>query len=67
MENEIKYNGSGYYDPTPYEAIKNIEDEIPEERLRKLLKAVFTICDLAGFTLECRLVLKDKKTGKVWR
>ena len=24
-DREVKYNGSGYYDPTPYEAIKRIE------------------------------------------
>ena len=64
MDN-IKRNGSGYYDPTAYEAINNIARE--EERLHILLKAIFAVCELAGFHVEERIVLKDKKTGKIWR
>lgn len=56
---------AGYSDPTAYQALKNIELE--EERFRKLLYAIFDICELAGFEIEGRIVLVDKRSGKVWR
>jgi hypothetical protein len=62
---EFKRNSSGYVDPTAYAAIKNIDAE--SERFQKLLTAIFTICDLAGFHLEERIVVRDKRTGKIWR
>lgn len=68
MRNPEKYNASGCKDLTPYQAIKNItREEQAEERFNKLLATIFYIVDLAGFHLEERVVLKDKKTGKVWR
>lgn len=61
-------NASGYMDLTAYEAIRNVEREAEaEERFKKLLNTIFYICDLAGFRIEGRVVLQDKKTGKVWR
>ena len=38
-----------------------------EERFRKLLRTIFYICDLAGFKIEDRIVLVDKRTGRVWK
>ncbi len=64
MINPEKLNGSGCKDLTAYEAIRNVESE---ERFNKLLKTIFSICELAGFHVEGRIVLKDKKTGKIWR
>lgn len=64
-EREFRRNTSGYVDPTAHEAIKNIDAET--ERFQKLLTAIFAICDIAGFHIEGRIVLKDKKTGKIWR
>lgn len=64
-DREIRRNASGYFDPTAYEAIKNVEGD--SERLQKLLTAIFAICDVAGFHIEERIVLKDKRTGKIWR
>lgn len=69
---ELKRNGSGYYDPTAYKAIKNLDREdrpsrAEEKRVRKLLKAIFAICEIAGFHIEERLVLKDNETGRIWR
>lgn len=62
---ELKVNAEGYSDPTAYEAIKNtIKDE---ERFHKLLDTIFAICELSGFHIEERIVIKDKRTGKVWR
>lgn len=71
MNSEI-LNGSGCKDFTAYDAIKNIEREerlkqAEEERHKTLLMMIFGICDLAGFHVENRIVLKDKKTGKIWR
>lgn len=58
-------NHEWYSDPTASEAIKNIEEE--DDRFHKLLYAIFDICELANFEIEGRIVLVDKKTGKVWR
>lgn len=64
MLHKDKLNGSGCKDLTAYEAIKNIEDET---RVNKLLATIFNVCELAGFRVENRIVLKDKRSGKVWR
>lgn len=65
-----RYNASGCRDDTAYQALKNIEREqnrADTERIKKLLATVFYICDLAGFSIDGRIALRDKKTGKVWR
>lgn len=59
-------NAEGYSDPTAYEALRNIESK-EDERFHKLLYAIFDICDLAGFEIKGRIVLLDKKSGRVWR
>ncbi len=58
-------NSEGYKDLTAYQAIKNIDKE--EEKFQKLLNAIFDICELAGFKIEGRIVLVNKKTGRIWR
>lgn len=61
-------NASGYMDLTAYEAIRNVDREAEaEKRYKKLLSTIFYICDLAGFHIEGRLTIRDKKTGKIWR
>jgi hypothetical protein len=61
-------NASGCLDLTAYEAIRNVDREADaERRYKKLLSTIFYICDLAGFHIEGRITIKDKKTGKVWR
>lgn len=62
---EDKKNKSGCYDFTACEAIQNVSKE--EERFNKLLHTIFYICKLAGFEIDGRIVLVDKKTGRVWR
>ena len=62
---DIKRNGSGYVDPTAYEAIKNVSEE--KERFDRFLGVLFSICELSDFHIEERIVVKDKRTGKVWR
>lgn len=61
-------NASGYMDMTAYKAIEKADREIEAEaRYKKLLSTIFYICDLAGFHIEGRITIKDKKTGKIWR
>lgn len=73
MENDIRRNGSGYVDPTAYKAIRNATKEErkrevdPEQRFNDFLTAIFAICDLSDFHIEERIVVKDKRTGKIWR
>lgn len=63
--NDLKRNGSGYIDPTAEKAIRKADKD--RERLEELLSHIFYISGLAGFHVEERIVLRDKKTGKVWR
>lgn len=61
-------NASGYMDLTAFEAIQKVDREADaEKRYKKLLNTIFYLCDLAGFHIEGRLTIKDKKTGKIWR
>ncbi len=62
-------NAEGYNDPTAYNAIKNVEQEQDKDDMRfhQLLNTLFSLCELADFHIEGRVVLKDKRTGKVWR
>lgn len=59
-------NSEGYMDDTAYRALKKI-DEDEEDRFHKLLYLIRDICELAGFRIEGRIVLTDKRTGKTWR
>ena len=63
-----KLNASGCKDMTAFKALENVTREEKDRAiLDKLLATIFYICDLAGFHLENRLVLKDEETGRVWR
>lgn len=64
-DDELKKNASGCDDPTAYKAIKKIDKE--DEKFHKLLHTIFYICSLAGFEVEGRIVLKDLKSGRIWR
>lgn len=64
-DRDLQKNGEGYSDPTAYGAMKNMEKE--DERFHKLLRTIFYLCDLAGFDIEGRIVLVDKKSGRIWR
>lgn len=64
-EKLTRRNHEHYIDPTPYEALKNIDAE--KERVSKLVRTIFYICDLAGFRVSERIVLVNKKSGRVWK
>lgn len=65
MANNLRKNAEGYSDPTAYEAIRNTDTD--DERFHKLLNTIFYICEMAGFQIEGRVVLKDTWSGKIWR
>ncbi len=62
--NDDHYNSHGYYDPTAYAAIQAVSAE--ERRFKKLLRTIFSLCELAGFDLVGRITLVDKRTGRMW-
>ena len=64
-DRELRKSACGYFDPTAYHAMKNIDRE--DDNFHKLLHTIFNICELSGFQIEGRIVLVDKATGKVWR
>ena len=68
-ERDLMKNGEGYPDFTAFKAIKQSEQEISESRERhyKLLGLIFRACELCGFKVEERIVLRDTKTGHVYR
>lgn len=66
IDKELSRNGSGYYDPTAYKAMKRVEADERKygrdyERFYNLLNTIFYICELAGFHVEGRIVLTDKR------
>lgn len=66
----LKKNAEGYSDPTAYNAIKHVDNDylfIRELAFKKLLNTIFSMCELAGFHIEGRIILKDKETGKIWK
>lgn len=62
---ELKRNGSGYFDPTAHKAMVKMDKD--QERFEKFLGTVFAIADLSGFHIDERIVVSDKKTGRVWK
>lgn len=47
--------------------IRTTKEQLEEERFKRLLAAIFYICENAGFHVEERMVIKDMRTGRVWR
>lgn len=71
-------NAEGYPDPTACKAIRKVDRErdgalddatwwYSKNRLDDLLDCLKYIIDASDFELQGRIVLKDKKTGKVWK
>lgn len=63
MDNE-KYNGSRCKDLTAYQALNNIDEE---HKVKKLILTILYIVNLAGYEVEGRITLRNKRTGKLWR
>lgn len=61
-------NHEGYSDPTACEAINNVsQQKNSNDRLYKTIGCILRVCELAGYSVEERIVLKDVKTGKVYK
>lgn len=58
-------NHEGYHDPTASAALNKIMDE--ERRVTKLIHAIKDICYLSGYEVEGRIVLRNIRTGEVWK
>lgn len=55
-------------DPTADVAIgKTYKEQLEDDKFRKCIGTIRYICDLAGFKIEGRIVLRSKKTGRIWR
>lgn len=64
MNDNLKKNGDGYYDPTAYKAIKAAEEETV--KFQKLLDTI-TIYVNYRIPYEGRITIKPKSTGRIWR
>lgn len=66
---DFRLNSSGYYDPTAYKAMKNIERSVENDeiyaRKKKCIKSIFKVAEVLGFTIKGRITLCDKKTGRI--
>lgn len=64
-----RYNAEGYPDPTAYKAMNNIMlEELEEQRkISEFIHIIKFIADKCGYTIQNRIVLKDKKTGKEYK
>ena len=62
---ELKRNGSGYKDPTAEKAIKSVMTR--NKKTITLIKTLRAVAQLAGYEIEGRIVLRDKKSGEIWR
>jgi len=58
------YNSSGLADPTAWRAMENIRRD---EKADRLIKSVRALIARNGFELLGRVVIKDAKSGKVFR
>lgn len=63
-------NNSGAVDPTAYAALKGILDREDEETFRRkdqVIRMMRMLADLTGFDVEERIVLRDRKSGVIFR
>lgn len=63
----IKRNHDGYSVPEVTKFSAYLEPDRDERRFRKLLKMIFSLCEIAGFDLVGRVVLRDKRSGRTWK
>ena len=64
-KNDVTKNDSGYSDPTAAETIKHADEAY--DRFNKLLGIIFKLCEISGFHLESKIIVRDNKTGKILR
>lgn len=61
----LRKNNEGYNDPTACVAIKRAEAD--DTRYRRFVGCILRMCELSGFRLEERIVVRDLRTGKVYK
>lgn len=68
-EVKLDKNQDGYKDPTAFQAIKQVikEEETEEKQLATLIFVLKYIINMAGFELNGRIELKNKKSGRVYK
>lgn len=64
-EDNPKRNESGCMDLTAYQAITNIDNEL--KRFKQLIRTIVYICDLAGFEIQGKITLKNRRSGRLWK
>lgn len=57
-------NKEGYPDPTAGRAVRKADK--PPEDYKKAIHMMICAAECFGFSVECRIVLRDNKTGHVW-
>lgn len=66
-----RYNTSHCADPTPQQAMGNIEQEqrnaATDKRAGKLMGTLLRMADLAGFVVEEKPCIVDRRTGRKYR
>lgn len=67
MGRHVSKNSEGFEDSTAWKAISRADREIDYRRFKKTMKDLRDICAMNGFSLEGRVVLRDRTNGKVWR
>lgn len=73
MNKGLIENGSGYIDPTAFEAIVNVDKELAAKnkarvyKFHRLLDMIRDMCEMCDFELAEHVILRDKVTGKVWK
>lgn len=69
MADLSKYNPSGCADPTAHDALMPIvkADTAIEARTTRLIKALKTMIDLAGYDLLARIEVRDRESGRIFR
>lgn len=62
-------NSEGYADPTAYNGLRNIvrEEEQQQKEVSQLIYLMKDLARICGYEVMGRIVVKDTKTGKVWR
>lgn len=64
-------NSEKYSDPTAGMALANVDIKKKPSKAQKkflrTLKRIHKLCEIDGFELKGRIVLKDKETGRIWR
>ena len=65
MDNRYWENGAGYYDPTAKEVIENQRE--PDKNVRDAIHEVKLLLKGRNLKLENRMIIKDVKSGKLYK